>query len=254
MAEREKKVDGFRFLPPGLAAWVRKFIPDEDFKGHIPWTPMKKALGQTTLALVTSAGISLRTDPPFDMGREKREAIWGDRSYRAIPRGTTEKDIEVNHLHINTNDIQQDINVMLPLARMAEFEQEKIIGRLTPTAYSFYGFQWENTDFLKEAIEPISKKVKHEGAEAVLITRGSKGMVLFERRRPPLVIPIYGSTDIVDVTGAGDTVISVFTLALTCGATFKQAAQLANYAGGIVVMKKGTATLSPQDLKEAIGS
>jgi rfaE bifunctional protein kinase chain/domain len=91
-------------------------------------------------------------------------------------------------------------------------------------------------------------------AEAVLITRGSKGMTLFERRRPPLDIPIHGSTNIVDVTGAGDTVICVFTLALACGASFKQAARLANYAGGIVVMKKGTATLSPQELKEAVVS
>jgi len=89
-------------------------------------------------------------------------------------------------------------------------------------------------------------------ADAVLITRGSKGMVLFERQRPAFEIPIYGSTDIVDVTGAGDTVISVFTLALASGASFKQAASLANYAGGVVVMKKGTATLSSQELKEAV--
>jgi D-proline reductase (dithiol) PrdB len=168
--EQGKKVDGFRFLPPGLKAWINTFIPDEDFKEYIPWTPMKKPLSQTTLALVTSAGISLKTDPPFDMEREKREPIWGDRSYRTIPRGATEKDIEVNHLHININWIKQDINVILPLDRMAEFEEEKIIGRLAPTAYSFYGFQWQNTEFLKEAIEPISKRMKSEGVEAVLMT------------------------------------------------------------------------------------
>ncbi len=90
------------------------------------------------------------------------------------------------------------------------------------------------------------------GAEAVLITRGGKGMMLFERRKPVFSIPIYGSSDIVDVTGAGDTVISVLTLALACGASFREAAVLANYAGGIVVMKKGTAAVSPQELKEAI--
>jgi D-proline reductase (dithiol) PrdB len=127
-------------------------------------------LSQTTLALVTSAGISLKTDPPFDMEREKREAIWGDRSYRAMPRGTTEKDIEVHHLHINTNYIKRDINVILPLVRMAEFEQERIIGRLAPTSYSFYGFQWQSTDFLEEAMEPISKRMRLEGVEAVLMT------------------------------------------------------------------------------------
>ncbi len=170
MEKGERRVDGFRFLPPGLKAWVNTFIPEEEYQGYIPWTPLAKPLGQTTLALVTSAGISLKTDPPFDMEREKKEAIWGDRSYRAIPRGTTEKDIEVNHLHINTNHIKQDVNVILPLTRMAEFEQEKTIGRLAPTAYSFYGFQWQNTDFLKEAIEPISKRMKLEGVEAVLMT------------------------------------------------------------------------------------
>lgn len=170
MAHVEKIVDGFRFLPPALKAWIRTFIPEEDFKGYIPWTPLSKPLSRTTLALATSAGISLKSDPPFDMEREKGEPLWGDRSFRAIPRKTTEREIDVNHLHINTNYIKQDINVILPLGRMAEFESEGLIGRLAPTAYSFYGFQWQNTDFLKEAIEPISKKLNTEGVEAVLLT------------------------------------------------------------------------------------
>jgi D-proline reductase (dithiol) PrdB len=170
MEQGQKKVDGFRFLPPSLAAWVRSFIPEENFKGPIPWTPMSHPLSQTTIALVTSAGISLKSDPPFDMVREKREPLWGDHSFREIPRGSTEKDIEVNHLHINTSYIKQDINVILPLARMAEFEKEKIIGRLAPTSYSFYGFQWKSTDYLKGAIEPISMRMKLERVEAVLMT------------------------------------------------------------------------------------
>jgi rfaE bifunctional protein kinase chain/domain len=89
-------------------------------------------------------------------------------------------------------------------------------------------------------------------AKAVLITRGSHGMALFEPSRPPLHIPIYGSDQVADVTGAGDTVIAVFTLALAAGATPAEAARLANYAGGIVVMKQGTATVSPVELREAV--
>jgi len=131
---------------------------------------MSKPLNQATLALVTSGGISLKSDPPFDMERERREPLWGDRSFRMMPRGTTEKDINVNHLHINTAHITRDINVILPLARMAEFETEKVIGRLAPTAYSFYGFQWQNTDFLKEAIEPISRRMASEAVDGVLLT------------------------------------------------------------------------------------
>lgn len=169
METGQKIVDGYRFLPPGLVAWIRGFISQREFKGEIPWTPLSKPLGETTFSMVTSAGISLKSDPPFDMEREKREPTWGDRSYRVIPRDTTEKDIDVNHLHINTRYIKEDINVMLPLARMAEFEAEGIIGRLAPTCYSFYGFQWENTEFLHEAIEPISRRMRDERVEAVLL-------------------------------------------------------------------------------------
>lgn len=89
-------------------------------------------------------------------------------------------------------------------------------------------------------------------AEALLLTRGSDGMVLFEPRRPIRRIDIYGSDEVADVTGAGDTVISAYTLALGAGATFYEAARLANYAGGIVVMKRGTATVSREELSEAV--
>jgi D-proline reductase (dithiol) PrdB len=170
MEKMEKGVDGYRFLPPSLAAWVRTFIPEGAFEGPIPWTPLAKPLNSAIIALVTSAGISLKSDAPFAMEREKREPVWGDRSFREIPRKTTEKEIDVNHLHIKTDYIRQDINVMLPLRRMEELEQEGIIGRLAETAYSFYGFQWENTDFLTEAIAPMSRKMKDEEVDGVLLT------------------------------------------------------------------------------------
>ena len=79
---------------------------------------------------------------------------------------------------------------------------------------------------------------------AVLVTRGSRGMALFEARRPTVHIPIFGSDEVADVTGAGDTVIATVGLALAAGASFYEAARLANYAGGLVVMKRGTATVS----------
>jgi len=94
--------------------------------------------------------------------------------------------------------------------------------------------------------------LRRTGMEAVLITRGSRGMALFETGKPTQHIPISGSDEIADVTGAGDTVIATLTLALAAGATFYEAARLANYAGGIVVMKRGTATVSPAELRTAI--
>ncbi|MGA8023298.1 MAG: PfkB family carbohydrate kinase, partial [Candidatus Acidiferrales bacterium] len=88
--------------------------------------------------------------------------------------------------------------------------------------------------------------------EALLVTRGKDGMAVFEQNRPPRHIPIYGSDAPVDVTGAGDTVIAVFTLALAAGATYLEAAHLANYAGGIVVMKRRTATVARAELEVAL--
>ena len=91
-------------------------------------------------------------------------------------------------------------------------------------------------------------------SRAVLITRGSRGMALFEPNRPTEHIAIVGSDQIADVTGAGDTVIATFTLALAAGASFSDAAGLANHAGSIVVMKRGTATVSPEELAESLAA
>ena len=88
--------------------------------------------------------------------------------------------------------------------------------------------------------------------ESLVITRGRDGMVAFEKDTPPLIIPIHGSDQVVDVTGAGDTVIATFTAALATGADTASAARLANFAGGIVVMKRGTATVSNKELLAAI--
>lgn len=87
---------------------------------------------------------------------------------------------------------------------------------------------------------------------ALLVTRGSRGMALFQPGERTIHIPIHGSDEIADVTGAGDTVMATLTLALACGASFEQAARLANYAGGVVVMKRGTATVSPDELRAAV--
>jgi len=88
--------------------------------------------------------------------------------------------------------------------------------------------------------------------ESLVITRGKDGMVAFPRRHKPVDLPIFGSDEVTDVTGAGDTVIATFTAALAAGATTEEAAHLANYAGGVVVMKRGTATISQQELLDAL--
>lgn len=102
---------------------------------------------------------------------------------------------------------------------------------------------------LLEAGTTVMRRMK---LDSLVITRGRDGMVAFEHGKAPLVMPVFGSDEAVDVTGAGDTVIATFTAALAAGADTAAAAQLANLAGGIVVMKRGTATVSAEELLAAI--
>jgi rfaE bifunctional protein kinase chain/domain len=102
---------------------------------------------------------------------------------------------------------------------------------------------------LCSAGEQVMSRMK---LQSLVITRGRDGMAAFARKHKPVDIPIYGSDQVADVTGAGDTVIATFAAALAAGANTEEAAHLANYAGGIVVMKRGTATVARQELLDAL--
>ena len=103
------------------------------------------------------------------------------------------------------------------------------------------------------AVEKAGRAVLERlDARLLLVTRGSRGMALFEREGPVTFMPIHGSDEIADVTGAGDTVISTFTVGLAARATAGEAAWLANVAGGVVVMKRGTATVTMPELLAAL--
>src|SRR6202162_5151828 len=108
------------------------------------------------------------------------------------------------------------------------------------------GNDWERL------LAPGDQMAGEMNLESLLITRGKDGMVVFPRPHKPVDIPIHGSDEVADVTGDGDPVIATCPAPLAAGATTEEAAHLANYAGGIVVMKRGTATVSQQELLEAL--
>ncbi len=134
--------------------------------------------------------------------------------------------------------------------RMGEFQG---VDSMTPNITELEA----STGILIDGNQPLLHRVarrtlKKQKLGSILVTQGRFGMTLFEPHRPPLHIPIYGTDEVADVTGAGDTVIAVFTLALACGGAPGDAARLANYAGGIVVMKRGTATVTREELSHAL--
>ena len=133
--------------------------------------------------------------------------------------------------------------------RMLEFSGVTAATPNEPELEEALGIRVQDWKRLCSAAEQIMSRMK---LQSLLVTRGRDGMVAFTRRHKPVDIPISGSDQVADVTGAGDTVIATFTAALAAGASSEEAAHLANYAGGIVVMKRGTATVSRQELLRAI--
>ncbi len=104
-------------------------------------------------------------------------------------------------------------------------------------------------DFTAEKCSALCEKL---GFESLLITCGNQGMLLVQPNVEPKRLAAIGSIEPVDVTGAGDTVIALYALGLASGLSFFDAAEIANHAGGIVVMKKGTASVSPDELLSSI--
>lgn len=111
------------------------------------------------------------------------------------------------------------------------------------------GTQFSSIEKLESAARELKQRL---GYRALLVTRGSQGMTLLEDELAPVHIRAAGAHQAVDVTGAGDTVIATFALALASEASFSDAAMLANYAGGLVVMKRGTATVTAEELAHSI--
>jgi len=101
---------------------------------------------------------------------------------------------------------------------------------------------------LEEAGSALRSKM---GCASLFVTRGSRGMAIFSEGAP-ILIPVHGTDQVADVTGAGDTVLATLALALAAGATPLEAALLANFAGSVVVMKMGTAVLTPDELAAAV--
>lgn len=133
----------------------------------------------------------------------------------------------------------------IPLVVDSRFRLRQFSGATAATPNQEEVEQILGKDFTARQVQELCRDL---GYEALVVTNGNKGMQLFEANRQVLQIDAVGSLDPVDVTGAGDTVIAAFALGLASGLIFAEASRLANHAGGVVVMKKGTATVNTSEL------
>ncbi len=163
-----KTVDSKRFLSGITKRLVKSWIKLETPR-EIPWTPLTKPLSDCTVALISSGGLALKTDRPFDQEGERQNPWWGDPSYRVIPRTATEEDVNIYHLHVDPTFVTQDLNCLLPLQRLAEMEAAGEIGRAAPSHYSFMGYTVQPEALLEESTPAIIGHLQHEAVDVVLL-------------------------------------------------------------------------------------
>ncbi|MCP5042820.1 MAG: hypothetical protein GY944_17485 [bacterium] len=165
-----REVDAWRFAGGFLSNMLSKAIPEEPAYKSIPWTPITKPLSESKVALLTTAGISMKDDEPFDMEYERQNPTRGDSSFRKLRANATSADIVANHLHIDTSYIERDLNVALPLARLDELVAEQVVGSSAPTHYSIMGFQGNDSSQLEQQSAPaIAASLASEEVDLCLL-------------------------------------------------------------------------------------
>src|SRR4029453_15762353 len=161
-------IDSYRFLDFAtrqvMKAWAAREEP-----GVIPFTPLAKSLRECTVALVSTAAVARNNDRPFDQDGEWRNPWWGDPSFRAIPLGTTEKDVRLYHLHIDPRFGEADLDVVLPMRRLVELAREGFIGRAAPTHYSIMGYILEPKELVEKTAPAIAERMHAERVDAAAL-------------------------------------------------------------------------------------
>ena len=161
-------VDSYRFTDAITKRLVKAWIKLEP-RRDIPWTALEKPVSECSVALISSAGIALKTDRPFDQEGERHNPWWGDPSYRVIPDTAKSGDIRVWHMHIDPKPAESDMNCLLPLDRLKELVTAGKAGRAAPSHYSFMGYQLDPYVLLKSTIPSIIERLRSERVDLVIL-------------------------------------------------------------------------------------
>jgi D-proline reductase (dithiol) PrdB len=163
-----KVVDSYRFIG-GMAktlvkTWIKLETPRE-----IPWTPLAKPMRDRTVALISSGGMALKTDRPFDQEGERQNPWWGDPSFRVIPQTAKSGDIRVYHQHIDPRPAEEDLNCLLPIERLGELVAAGEVGRAALSHYSIMGYLLEPQEMLETSIPAIIGHLRKDAVDVVAL-------------------------------------------------------------------------------------
>jgi D-proline reductase (dithiol) PrdB len=163
-----KTVDSYRFISGITKRMIKSWISMERPR-EIHWTPLARPLAGCTVSLISTGGIALKTDRPFDQEGERRNPWWGDPSYRIVPADATSQDVAVYHLHIDPGYAEQDLNCLFPLTRLQELARAGEIGRAAPRHYSIMGYILRPEQLMAETVPAIIRNLKEDFADVVVL-------------------------------------------------------------------------------------
>ncbi len=152
---------------PALSRRLIEAYRPWETEGAIPWTPIRKPLWECKVAMVSTAGIHHRGQPPFDMRDPE-----GDPSFRELNGETIGDDFLITHDYYDHTDAEKDLNIVLPLQRLREFESEGIIGSLAHTHFSFMGHidGRQIPALIEESAPRVAERIRADGVDVVLLT------------------------------------------------------------------------------------
>ncbi len=170
MEKTRSTVDPFRFTGRTIGAMIAEAIESENSVSSVPWKPIEKPLKEARVALLTTSGVSMKDDKPFDMEGERKRPTWGDPTWRAVKLGAVADDVEINHLHIDTSYAKRDLNVALPMDRLKELVSKGEVGGAADTHYSIMGFQGNDPlRVVRESAEPIYEQLRDERVDILAL-------------------------------------------------------------------------------------
>lgn len=166
------EVDSFKYLSRLVSRYYKLTQIEPEYP--IPWSPLSKPLDQAIFGLVTSGGIYHKgQDPPFDLEQERQLPTWGDPSFRAVPIDISPDEIGASHYHINTDHVEEDVNILLPIHRFRELSEKGQIKGQAEQAYSFMGYQGYPADLSgwREIYGPeVTRRLLADKVDCVLLT------------------------------------------------------------------------------------
>ena len=164
------EIDSYRYLPRSFRPRYEAMGPSPDEADPV-WAPFPVRLGDARIALLSSAGLSVRaTQAPFDADGERANPLWGDPTWRAIPRPTAQGELGMMHLHVNNEDVLADHEIALPLRRLDELVADGVVGASADTHFSVMGYQEEGLEAWRTRTAPeVVEVLRTEHVDGVVL-------------------------------------------------------------------------------------